>query len=131
MTENEVNEALERHKKDCRKCRDKACKYGIDCLQKIDIEVYEELLRYRAIGTVEELKLLQLQNHLGRDEALVVGRKEGYNKAIDDFVNKLNEICDKYPITTGEKHRPLYAHTDGTWHDLIDDVVDIMKEGVK
>lgn len=50
MTE---NEALEEHKKDCKRCRDKACTHGWDCLQKKDIEVYEELERYRAIGTVE------------------------------------------------------------------------------
>lgn len=39
---------------------------------------------------LEELKELRLQNHLGRDEALIAGRKEGYNKAIDDFIK---EIC--------------------------------------
>ena len=41
---------------------------------------------------LEELKELRLQNHLGRDEALIAGRKEGYNKAIDDFIHE----CDKY-----------------------------------
>lgn len=40
---------------------------------------------------LEELKALRLQNHLGRDEALIAGRKEGYNKAIDDFVESLKE----------------------------------------
>ena len=50
MTE---NEALEKHKEDCRRCRDKACVHGWDCLQKKDIEVYEEIQQYRAIGTVE------------------------------------------------------------------------------
>ena len=35
---------------------------------------------------LEELNLLRLQNHLGRDEAFNAGRKQGYNKAIDDFV---------------------------------------------
>lgn len=54
MTE---NEALEEHKKDCRKCRDKSCTYnGVDCLQKKDIEVYEEIIRYRELGTVEEIQ---------------------------------------------------------------------------
>lgn len=53
MTE---NEALEKHKEDCKKCWDKACEHNIQCLQKKDIEVYEELSEYRAIGTVEELK---------------------------------------------------------------------------
>ena len=35
---------------------------------------------------LEELKVLRLQNHLGRDEALIAGRKEGYNKAIDEAI---------------------------------------------
>lgn len=59
MTE---NEALEKHKEDCRRCRDKACMHGVDCLQKKDIEVYEELLAYRAIGTVEKFKALKKKN---------------------------------------------------------------------
>ena len=53
MTE---NEALEEHKKDCRRCKDKSCVHGWDCLQKKDIEVYEELEQYRALGTVEEIQ---------------------------------------------------------------------------
>ena len=40
---------------------------------------------------LEELKVLRLQNHLGRDEALIAGRKEGYNKAIDDFANLISQ----------------------------------------
>lgn len=35
---------------------------------------------------LEELKVLRLQNHLGRDESLIAGRKEGYNKAIDEAI---------------------------------------------
>lgn len=45
---------------------------------------------------LEELKVLRLQNHLGRDEALIAGRKEGYIKAIDDFVKLANEHEFKY-----------------------------------
>lgn len=59
MTE---NEALKKHREDCRRCKDKACMYGVDCLQKKDIEAYEELLKYRAIGTVEEFKALKEKN---------------------------------------------------------------------
>ena len=36
MTE---SEALEKHKEDCRRCKDKACERNIQCLQKKDIEV--------------------------------------------------------------------------------------------
>lgn len=51
MTE---NEALEMHKEDCKRCKDKACKYNHKCLQKKDIEAYEELARYRATGLKPE-----------------------------------------------------------------------------
>lgn len=49
---------------------------------------------------LEELKMLRLENHLGRDEALIAGRKEGYNKAIDDFVNacKSNSLCQTFGL---------------------------------
>ena len=46
---------------------------------------------------LEELKVLRLQNHLGRDEALIAGRKEGYNKAIDDLSDTLKENYDYLP----------------------------------
>ena len=50
------------------------------------------------------------------------------NNVIDEFAEKLNEMCKQYPITTSkENHRPLYAHQDGIWHDLIKDVVEQMK----
>ena len=50
-------------------------------------EEHEQLAEW-----LEELKVLRLQNHLGRDEALIAGRKEGYNKAIDDFVKFANTM---------------------------------------
>lgn len=64
------------------------CKYEGKYLSKSQIEQIAEWL--------EELKMLRLQNHLGRDEALIAGRKEGYNKAIDDFVKLAKEHEFKY-----------------------------------
>lgn len=68
MTE---NDALKIHKEDCKKCKDTACEYNHQCLQKKDIEVYEEIIRYRALGTVEEIQkamenlpLLQVEHKL-------------------------------------------------------------------
>ena len=52
-------EALEKHEKDCRRCREKICKYEskkFSCLQEIDIKAYKELLQYRQIGTLEEVR---------------------------------------------------------------------------
>ena len=52
-------EALEKHKEDCRRCKDKACERNIQCLQKKDIEIYEEIQQYRAIGSVSEFRELK------------------------------------------------------------------------
>lgn len=55
----DYKEALEKHKKDCRRCREKICKYTIkkiSCLQEVDIKAYEELMSYRRIGTLEEVR---------------------------------------------------------------------------
>lgn len=95
MTE---NEALEKHKKDCRRCIDKSCMYGVDCLQKKDIEVYEELQQYRAIGTVEEVKDAYgrgyNQGTIDRAEELQKCREYGYNKAIDEAIETSSQaIC--------------------------------------
>ena len=52
------------------------------------LENYKKCVEYheQIVEWLEELKVLRLQNHLGRDEALIAGRKEGYNKAIDEAI---------------------------------------------
>ena len=55
----DYQEAMEKHKKDCRRCREKIYKHAIkkfSCLQEIDIKAYEELMSYRRIGTLEEVR---------------------------------------------------------------------------
>lgn len=55
----DYQEAMEKHKKDCRICREKIYKHAIkkfSCLQEIDIKAYEELMSYRRIGTLEEVR---------------------------------------------------------------------------
>lgn len=50
------------------------------------------------------------------------------NKAIDEFAETIRDICHKYPIgNDADTNEPLYAHEDGTWHNLIDDVAEQMK----
>lgn len=93
MTE---NEALSKYKEDCRRCRDKACKYGWDCLQAKSIEICEELLKYRAIGTVEEYRK-------AREKAIDEFAEEMYrrvadsniNQYKDDVVEMINEIAER------------------------------------
>lgn len=98
MTE---NEALEKHKEDCKKCWDKACEHNIQCLQKKDIEVYEELQKYRAIGTIDEFKALKEKNEpkkaIGKrkyDEAYCPACNEvisdGEFWALDEYVHHCN-----------------------------------------
>ena len=47
---------------------------------------------------LEELKVLRLQNHLGREEAFNAGRKQGYNNAIDDFVEAIDRADREEPL---------------------------------
>lgn len=55
----DYQEAMEKHEKDCRRCREKIYKHAIkkfSCLQEIDIKAYEELMSYRQIGTLDEVR---------------------------------------------------------------------------
>ncbi|MCI7043333.1 MAG: hypothetical protein MR992_14650 [Lachnospiraceae bacterium] len=55
----EVREAVEKHENDCSRCREKIYKHAIkkfSCLQEIDIKAYEELMSYRRIGTIKEVR---------------------------------------------------------------------------
>lgn len=48
---------------------------------------------------------------------------------IDEFAEEIRNIHYKYPIgTDADTNEPLYGHEDGTWHNLIDDVSEQMKE---
>lgn len=52
--------------------------------------------------------------------------------AVDEFAERLRNICDKHPIGHDYKtQRLLYGHEDGTWHDLIEYVAEQMKESEK
>lgn len=53
-------------------------------------------------------------------------------KAIDEFVERARILCINRPIGCDcRENIPLYAHTDGTWHDLIADIAEAMKGGVE
>lgn len=55
----DYQEAMERHKKDCRRCRERICEYNsrnFSCLQNTDIKAYEELIQYKQLGTLEEVR---------------------------------------------------------------------------
>ena len=56
--------------------------------------------------------------------------RELSNKVIDKFAEVIRDICYKYPISTdADTNELLYAHEDGTWHNLIDNVAEQMKAG--
>lgn len=50
-------------------------------------------------------------------------------KVIGEVVEALKKICSENPIGVDTKANiPLYGHRDGTWHDLIKDVAEQLKE---
>lgn len=56
--------------------------------------------------------------------------KEIRNKAIDDFISKIKDVCANRSVYTDRYNNELiYAHEDGTWHSLIDDVLEPLKVG--
>lgn len=56
--------------------------------------------------------------------------RELRNKVIDEFAEAIRAIHYKYPIgTDADTNEPLYGHEDGTWHNLLDDAIDIVKRG--
>lgn len=79
----------------------------------------------QALEEIEEYRVKEFQCHLAQQEGISIG----YNKAIDEFAAAIRDICHKYPIgTDADTNEPLYAHEDGTWHNLIDDAAERMKE---
>jgi len=58
--------------------------------------------------------------------------KEIQNKAIDEFAERMKDICKTHSVGE-DKHtnEPIYAHEDGTWHSLIDEIAEQMKGGAE
>lgn len=80
----------------------------------------------QALEEIEEYRVKDFQCHLAQQEGISIG----YNKAIDEFAAAIRDICHKCPIgTDADTNEPLYGHEDGTWHNLIDDAIDIVKRG--
>lgn len=51
------------------------------------------------------------------------------NKTIEEFAEKVEKICGERGIGVDPyTNRPTYASSDGTWHDLLKDVIEQMKE---
>ena len=50
-------------------------------------------------------------------------------RVIDEFVETAKEICATHGLGIDrELYIPLYVHEDGTWHDLIGDVAELLKK---
>ena len=86
---------------------------------------------YDVDAVVEELETYQNQHNAMCEQHKVKTIEDIYNKAIDDFADKLREICSNHSVGADSKNNnePLYAHRDGTWHSLSDDVVEQLKKG--
>ena len=59
------------------------------------------------------------------------GHSDEYNKAIDDFRNEVITLCKSHSVGADNRHENelLYAHEDGTWHSLLDDVTELLRAG--
>lgn len=85
MTENEAIKAIENdlewHSKELQPKYKKVLRYVITALK--------EIQQYRAIGTIEEFKVLKEEVELCRNLDKT-NFSDGYNKAIDEFAEKLS-----------------------------------------
>lgn len=100
MTENEIKEATLEDAiycakvmaciEVCEECRFYGlCHTWCDDVYRIIINALEEVQAYRAIGTVEEFKALKSGDF--SEHLLNMGYTKGYNKAIDEFAERLKE----------------------------------------
>lgn len=145
MTE---NEAIEKHKEDCRRCRDKACVHGWDCLQKKDIEVYEKIQQYRAIGTVKQIMEMQFATEQEHDEVLkyrAIGTVEEIERSMQNVSVLLaeNEVLKLYQaIGTIDEFKALkeevelYRNLDKTnfsdgYNRAIDEFSEVLRTDVE
>ena len=82
-----------------------------------------KLSKLRHDGNISDNMYHELLNKLnGHDRELRA-------KVIDEFAEALRDICKNHSIGNDEyTNEPLYGHEDGTWHNLIDDVAEQMKE---
>ena len=68
----------------------------------------EDLKEYRAIGTIEEFKALKENQFFNFDSPVVRVDKKSYDKAIDEFAEKLNTDVESF-----------VAEVDGVRADLL------------
>ena len=55
--------------------------------------------------------------------------KEIRNSTIEEFANNIKKFCEEYAIGCDSKNNGLvYAHKDGTWHNLVNDIVNQMHQ---
>ena len=100
MTENEAKQWLKHTRAYQHKCDN--CEYidikgacNEECKDFYDmaIQALEEIQQYRAIGTVEEFKALKENQFFNFDSPVVRIDKKSYDKAIDDFAEKIFYYC--------------------------------------
>lgn len=95
--------------KTCAECFDE----GLSPLEAVSVQAMEELLKYRAIGTVEELQAFR-SNDFTEDllnMGYTKGLKDGYAKAVDEVRYALDETT--YNINDADA--------------LFDDIVEILE----
>lgn len=135
MTENEIKEFVADTRRKAEIFRNSGfATAGVATVFDKSADIIEELLEYKAIGTVEEFKNAKRSVHIAdmAVEHIEKGKQEIRAKAIDEFAEVIRGIHYNYPIgTDADTNEPLYAHEDGTWHNLLNDATEQMKGGAK
>lgn len=91
------------------------CSYGGECMA--EIEDCKVCVHY--VCDYEDVQ-----------NVAVIAEQEIRAKVIDEFAERMKDICKTHSVGEDEHtNEPLYAHEDGTWHNLIDDVAEQMKVG--
>lgn len=93
----------------------------------IALQVMKEIREYRELGTVEDIKSFFNEN---RKAGYNHGYSDGYEKAIDEFAEKLKAVCDSIIKEERNHHaRPIsWAIAYEDFKDDIDDIVVQLKE---
>lgn len=93
MTENEAIEILKENQLEHYHINIDEYKETDIAVRNMAIQALEKIQAYRAIGTVDEFKALKEKQFFNFDSPVVRIDKKSYDKAIDDFAEKIFYYC--------------------------------------
>lgn len=125
MTENEVFEHISNLAGDY-KCFDEKISHQESLIL---CNLIEEIQQYRAIGTVEEFRILKELKNEHRKIGNIEGYNKGYAKAIDEFAEKLKKLYQAYDIDLCLQDNDHLSCTDSriALESYIDEIAEQLK----